>query len=370
MFDPMNRPENQTRHSESESVPESPDTEQDLIQTLERLGLLNTPGTIESESEQALSRLVDEALAYISGSEKAEATPYEKPEDDAAERPDEAPEVVPNLGALPGVEPADDLPREGDHHRPVPDDDESGEIDALEQPGVESLPLEEGENSEGAEEVPVVHGSVRVAGEPGGDDRSTGQERPGGGDLGGAEPVPEERGDLGDGDPGSPRRVQPGLADIDESPGGLDTRPPVGLAARAPERLSGHITERQAAWIAERLRVEDDLIACGNTGVTADEVLEWRKDPAFTERIATYLLDKRGAFRPLSSHLLPLTWQVVHGLLTSANPKDRKEGAKLSLQVQGLLVNVQETTQSEEIRRLIEGLNQVTPVEIIDVKPR
>jgi len=162
----------------------------------------------------------------------------------------------------------------------------------------------------------------------------------------------------------------------DDIESGDDPAPPNALSPQVLVRASPssgsdlHLTERQAAWIATRLRVEDDLVACMETGVSADEVIQWRSSPVFNEAVASYLTDKRGAFRPLASHLLPLAWTVIQGLLSSPAPRDRKDGAKLLLQAQGLLINVQETTQSDELRQLLADLQRPVPVDIIDIPPR
>lgn len=343
MFHPMNR-EISTPATQSESVAESQATEPDLIQELARLGMLNTPGDTESErSSEDLARLVDEVM---------DATPAEPrgQEDSVLDLETDLEEQ--DAQQQPGLESLLDQ-ETGDQEEPALE--ESGSVcreddgPVLEEPVSGDLLLEAGGSS--------LDGILR---EDSGGDADTGDEsqesghhRSGGDEPGSTAVVPEDGVGLGNRE--GKRRVS--LARIEGQPG----YPGGGVS---------HVTERQARWISERLRVEDDLVACGNTGVSADEVLEWRSDPAFSESIASYLTDKRGAFRPLTAHLLPLAWQVIQGLMLSEQSKDRKEGLKLLLQTQGLLVNVQETTQSEEVRRLIEGLNKEVPVEIIDVKPR
>lgn len=353
-LDPLNRKTEGASPTESESEPEWLLDEPEKIQTLARLGMLNTPGDIESAERpnlRELARLVDEALEEREHEQVEPAPEIETAEDSpgegvAGDDPDGP--VVPGDSGGDGPDDSGGVPLD-------PDAGGDPEEDGLPE-GVLLSGDTGGDSAAPADCLPdgdatLVHGE-----ESGGDAGPPDRDGPGGGEPGVEESLPSDGLDLGlrqeDPEPGT----DPGILSRWQAPGS--------------DYPSARITERQAAWIAERLRVEDDLIACHNTGVLAEEVLQWRSDPAFSETVASYLTDKRGAFRPMAAHLLPLVWQVVHGLLQSPNPRDRKEGAKLALQTQGLLVNVQETTQSDELRRLLADMNRPVPVEIIDIEPR
>lgn len=131
-----------------------------------------------------------------------------------------------------------------------------------------------------------------------------------------------------------------------------------------------HLTERQTVWISHRLSLGDDLDACVSAGVSVEEVISWRENPAFSLAVQQGLWDKRGAFRQLTEQMMPLATRVIYQMLASGDDKTRAKGLALLLRSHGMLIDVKQTSSPDQVRELLEQLRAPVQVEVANVEPR